>query len=131
METKGKSKIADLLKFLGKDPTIRDALDRLDTTGKTSEDAAKFSVVIAQVLRLCLGVIGRKKGRVVADWLEVFTLLVQVSLLLKKNVFDRPEVRAFVLKQAGAFKVQIDAVYQLGSTYIASTLAKTRKRKPD
>ena len=54
--------------------------------------AALFLLSVSVVSRF----VSKKKARSLDELIEVVYLLVQVSLSLKENVFDRPEVREFL-----------------------------------
>jgi hypothetical protein len=66
----------------------------------------------------------KKKARALDELMDIIFLLVQVSLLLKENIFDRPEVKKF-------FSQSSKEIYSLAQKYVAmvSPTAKTLRPK--
>ena len=52
-----------------------------------------------QVLTLTARFAGKKRARAIAEIIDIITFLVTLSLIVKQNIFDRPEVRAFFARQ--------------------------------
>jgi hypothetical protein len=124
---KNNSQFKDLLKELNRDPRLKRVIAKRRSRGK---DGGKIERA-ADVVRALLGIVSRlttkKKARALEELVDAIYLLVQVSLLLKENVFDRPEVQRF-------FRQKSKQIYSLAQEYVAVILPRTkevrRKRKP-
>lgn len=69
---------------------------------RAREDDSFASLIDAYpILRATVtGFLKKKRGRALDEQLEVVYFLLQISLLLKENVFDRPEVKEFFSRSA-------------------------------
>ena len=65
----------------------------------------------------------KKKARALDELMEVIYLVVQVSLVLKENIFDRPEVKEF-------FSQSSKEIYFFAQKYVAMVLPKTKAIRP-
>jgi hypothetical protein len=124
---KNDSQFKDLLKELNRDPRLKRVIAKRRSRGK---DGGKIEQA-ADIVRALLGIVSRlttkKKARALEELMDAIYLLVQVSLLLKENVFDRPEVQRF-------FRQKSKQIYSLVQEYVAVILPRAkevrRMRKP-
>jgi len=65
----------------------------------------------------------KKQAKALDELIDTIYLLVQVSLLLKENVFDRPEVKKF-------FRRRSKEIYSFAQECVAMVLPKTRGVRP-
>ncbi len=94
---KSRNKSATLLKKLARDPRLKRVIAKAE---KESSGAERAKVEKATDLFLLALTIGsrfskKKKARAMDELGDLVYLLVQASLLLKENIFDRPEVKEF------------------------------------
>ena len=86
-----------LAKELSRDPRLKKVMARAGRQPR-GRDRAKVEQVTG-LLSVMLTVASRfskkKRARAIEDLRDAIDLLVQASLLLKENVFDRPEVKRF------------------------------------
>jgi hypothetical protein len=82
---------------------------------------------VTDVLLVLLAIASRfatkKKARALDELMDSIYLLVQVSLLLKENIFDRPEVKEF-------FSQSSKEIYVLAQKFVAMILPKTKTLRP-
>jgi hypothetical protein len=124
---KNNSQFKDLLKELNRDPRLKRVIAKRRSRGK---DGGKIERA-ADVVRALLGIVSRlttkKKARALEELVDAIYLLVQVSLLLKENVFDRPEVQRFLRQRS-------EQIYSLAQEYVGMIMPRTkglrRIRKP-
>lgn len=81
-----------LIVDLSQDPKVKIALETIRE--QTGGGAAKAGMAW-QLLTVAGKFAGKKRARAIAEVVDVITLIVTLSLILKQNAFDRPEVRAF------------------------------------
>lgn len=91
------SRVSKALKKLSADPqllqVITTARRRFPKKGSNRiESLADLYVLLAQVAALFSN---KKRARAIDQHVDLVRLLVRVSLLLKENLLDRPEVRQF------------------------------------
>jgi hypothetical protein len=117
----------ELLKELSRDPRLKRVIAKRRPRGK---EGGKIEQA-ADIVRTLLGIVSRlttkRKARALEELMDAIYLLVQVSLLLKENVFDRPEVKRF-------FRQRSKQIYSLVQEYVVMILPRTkgvrRTRKP-
>jgi len=112
---------AGLAKELSRDPRLKQAVAK--ARRKTPEKSVRRIDDAAGIVLLLLGIASRfskkKKARALNEAMDVIHLLVQVSIVLKENVFDRPQVKKF-------FNQSFRQVYSLARDLVAAVLPKTR-----
>lgn len=78
---------------------------------------------VTDTLLLVSGIASRfskkKRSRALDELAELVHLLVQVSLLLKENIFDRPEVKKF-------FRESFEQIYLFAQEWLSMILQRTR-----
>lgn len=129
MKTNSK-KIAQLLSDLSKDPKIKTAIDQLKSN-YSADPAHKISNIkdIALVaLKLGAKFTGRKGARLVQETLDAIGLLIQISFLVKTNIFDRPEVQAFFKEMWSGIQMNSSVAFSAAKSYVDRQLEKIKKR---
>ncbi len=129
METKSK-KILKLLSDLSQDPKIKSAIDQLKNKYKPDVDNKMDSFKDMAFLALKVGAkfVNRRKARIIEDTLEALGILVQISFLIKANIFDKPEVQLFFKDLWKGVQSNGLAVYSSGKAFVDQQLFK-RKMK--
>ena len=119
---------AQIAKELSRDPQLRQAI--VKARNKTRGKGVRRVDNAAGVALLLLGIASRftkkRKARALDEAMDVVYLLVQVSIVLKENVFDRPEVKKF-------FRQSFRQVYSLAQQFVAMVLPRTKgvaRRRP-
>lgn len=115
-----------LLKDLDRDPRVRQAVARAKR-GNGHKDRGKVEG-LAGILSLALTVASRyskkKRARALEELRDAISFLVELSLLLKENVFDRPEVKKFIRQRS-------KQIYLFAQGCVAMVLPKkTREVRP-
>lgn len=110
-----------LLKELSRDPQLKQimAKARRQTRGKGGAKVENVTGMFLLMLAIASRFTKRKKARALDELIDVISLLVQVSLLLKENIFDRPEVREF-------FSQSYKQIYSLAQEFVAMVLPQTK-----
>ncbi|HYA16622.1 MAG TPA: hypothetical protein VEF06_04105 [Bryobacteraceae bacterium] len=124
---KRRENFADLVADLSRDPEVRRAVARARRR-KPGKEVARVENV-AGIVMLLMGIASRfakkKRARALEEAMDVIYLLIQVSIVLKENIFDRPEVKKF-------FSRSFRQVYALAEELVAMVLperkgARTRR----
>jgi hypothetical protein len=121
------SQFKDLLKELARDPRVKRVIGKRRSRGKRGGKIQPEAGIVLALLGIASRFMTKKKARALEELMDAIYLLVQVSLLLKENVFDRPEVQRF-------FRQKSKQIYSLAQEYVAVILPSTRgirrMRKP-
>lgn len=124
---KNDSPFKDLLKELGRDPRVKRVIakrqSRGQPRGKSGHKIESLTEIALLLLAIASRFVSKKKARAIDELMDTLYLLVQVSLLLKENVFDRPEVKEF-------FGQSWKEIYLLAQKYVAIVLPKTKGLRP-
>jgi len=98
---KNATRFSRLLQELSREPRLKRAIIRARRRSSKSrshlENLADLGVLLSTVAAQFMK---KKKARALRQQTDVVHFLVQVSLLLKENVFARPEVREFFTRSA-------------------------------
>jgi hypothetical protein len=123
-QLKNDSQFNDLLKVLGRDPRLKRVMARRRIRGKGGANVEHVTDIVLLLLAIASRFATKKKARALDELMDIIFLLVQVSLLLKENIFDRPEVKKF-------FSQSSKEIYSLAQKYVAmvSPTAKTLRPK--
>jgi hypothetical protein len=101
---KKSSQFSNLLRELSRDPRLKRVITnaKRQHRGKGGAGAKVENVTgIFLVLMAIASLFARKKrARAIDELMDIIYLLVQVSVVLKENIFDRPEVRKFFSKSS-------------------------------
>jgi hypothetical protein len=121
------SQFKDLLKELARDPRVKRVIAKRRSRGKRGGKIQPEAGIVLALLGIASRFMTKKRARAFDELVDAIYLLVQVSLLLKENVFDRPEVQRF-------FRQKSKQIYSLAQEYVAVILPSTRgirrMRKP-
>jgi hypothetical protein len=121
------SQFKDLLKELARDPRVKRVIGKRRSRGKRGGKIQPEAGIVLALLGIASRFMTKKRARAFDELVDAIYLLVQVSLLLKENVFDRPEVKRFL-------KQRSKQIYSLAQEYVVMILPSTRgirrMRKP-
>jgi hypothetical protein len=121
------SQFKDLLKELARDPRVKRVIGKRRSRGKRGGKIQPEAGIVLALLGIASRFMTKKRARAFDELVDAIYLLVQVSLLLKENVFDRPEVKRF-------FRQKSKRIYSLAQEYVVMILPSTRgirrMRKP-
>ena len=122
---KNGSQFTNLLKELGRDPRLKRVIAKAkrQTRGKGVAKVENVTDIFLLILAIAFRFATKKKARSLDEMMDIIYLLVQVSLVLRENVFDRPEVKAFLSHRS-------KEVYSLAQECIAMVLPKTKGLRP-
>jgi len=122
---KNGSQFKKLMKELARDPRLKRVIAkaRSQSRGKGGARVENVTGVVLLLLAIASRFATKKKARALDKLMDVIYLLVQVSLLLKENVFDRPEVKDF-------FTHSSKQIYLLAQECVAMVVPKTRRLRP-
>ncbi len=120
---KNDSQFTDLLKVLGRDPRVKRVMAKRQIRGNGGRKIEGVTDIVLVLLAIASRFATKKKARALDELMDFIFLLVQVSLLLKENVFDRPEVKKF-------FSQSSKEIYLLAQKYVAMVSPKTKTLRP-
>jgi len=115
----------NLLKELSRDPRLKLVITnaKRQKRRKGGVEVESLSSIVRLVLTIASRFMKKKKARALDELMDIVYLLVQVSVVLKENVFDRPEVKEF-------FSQSSKQIYLLAQQCVAMVLPKTKERRP-
>jgi hypothetical protein len=122
-QLKNDSQFQELLKVLGRDPRLKRVMARRQIRGKGGANVERVTDVVLLLLAFASRFATKKKARALDELMDFIFLLVQVSLLLKENIFDRPEVKKF-------FSQCSNEIYLLAQKYVATVSPTTKTLRP-
>lgn len=119
------SQFRKLLKQLSRDPRVKRVIAKAKrrTRGKGRAKVENVTDMFLLLMAIASRFAKKKKARALDELMEIIYLLVQVSLLLKENIFDRPEVKEF-------FSHSSKQIYLLAQECVAMVLPKTKGLRP-
>jgi hypothetical protein len=122
---KNASQFRKLLKQLSRDARLKRIIAKAKrrTRGKGGAKVETVTDMFLLLMAIASRFAKKKKARALDELMEIIYLLVQVSLLLKENVFDRPEVKEF-------FRHSSKQIYVLAQECVAMVLPKTKRLRP-
>ena len=115
------SQFNNLLKELSRDPRLKLVIanakrhNRGGSRAKVETVTGIFLLLLATISRFAK----KKRARALDELMDVVYLLVQVSLLVKENIFDRPEVKEFLSQSSRQ-------IYLLAQECVAMVLPKPK-----
>ena len=113
-----------LLKELDRDPRVKRAMAQARRR-EGAKDRARVEQLTG-VLSLALTIASRfskkKRSRVLEELRDAISLLAELSVLLKENVFDRPEVKKFIRQRS-------KQIYSFAEECVAMLLSKMQLPK--
>jgi wobble nucleotide-excising tRNase len=119
------SQFQNLLKELSRDPRLKLVIAKAkrQTRGKGAARVENVTGIFLLILAIVSRFAKKKRARAIDDLMDIIYLLVQVSLALKENIFDRPEVKEF-------FSQSSRQIYLLAQECVAMVLPKTKRLRP-
>jgi len=110
-----------LVKDLSRDPRLKKAVAKAGrrprgTGVRKVEDTAGL---FALTMKIASHFVKKKKARALQEAMDVIYLLVRVSILLKENIFDRPEVKKF-------FHDSFRQIYAIAQAFVAMVLPRAK-----
>ena len=122
-QLKNDRKLKGLLSELGRDPRVKRVIAKRQSRKKGGGKIERVTDVLLVLLAIASRFATKKKARALDELMDSIYLLVQVSLLLKENIFDRPEVKEF-------FSQSSKEIYVLAQKFVAMILPKTKTLRP-
>jgi hypothetical protein len=115
---------ANLVKKSGRDPQLKRAVAgvRRKTRGKAVARAENATGIVRLLLGIASRLAKKKNARVLDEAMDAIHLLSQVSIALKENVFDRPEVKKF-------FSKGFRQIYSSAQELVGADLPKTKRAR--
>ena len=119
------TQVRKLLKQLSRDARVKRVIAKAKrrTRGKGGAKVETATDMFLLLMAIASRFAKKKKARALDELMEIIYLLVQVSLLLKENIFDRPEVKEF-------FSQSSKQIYLLAQKCVALVLPKTKGIRP-
>lgn len=124
---KNASGFGKLVKDLRRDPRVKKAVAKAvrqsrDPDIKKVEDVTGIAVLM---MKIASSFAKKKKARAIEEAMDMIYLLVQVSIVLKENLFDRPEVKKFFSE---SFRQIYTAAEQVVTMVLPKAKVKTRTK---
>jgi hypothetical protein len=121
---KKRSRLKSLVKELERDPRLKRVISKVkrQTQPRETPKIESVSDFLLVSLSIASRFMSKKKARSLDELMDVVYLLVRVSLLLKENIFDRPEVKKF-------FSHHYEKLSSTAQEYVAMILAKTKSSR--
>ena len=117
---KNSSPFKKLVKELGRDPRLKRVIVKVRRRSHEKEEGKVES--LADFFLLSLAIVSKfaskKTARALDELMDNVYLLVRVSLLLKENIFDRPEVKDFLGQRSRR-------IFSVARHYVDRILSKT------
>ena len=122
---KDASQFRKLLKQLSRDARVKRVIAKAKrrTRGKGGAKVETVTDMFLLLMAIASRFAKKKKARALDELMEIIYLLVQVSLLLKENIFDRREVKEFLSQSS-------KRIYLLAQECVAMVLPKTKGLRP-
>lgn len=116
-----------LLSDLSKDPEIRTAIEKMSKAGGDRFNNQALKDFLPFVVKLSK--LGGRKVVIIGEYFGMLLFLFELSLILKKNIFERPEVQTFFKENWAGARAKMNAMYMLCSGYMKTVLSKYKKAK--
>jgi hypothetical protein len=119
------TKLSKLLKALSRDPRLRKVIAQArrrsrNTLGSQVESLVNVYLALSTIAS---GLSKKKKARAIEEHIDLVYFLVQLGLLLKENVFDRPEVQDF-------FSRGVKQIYQATNASLGKVTLQRKRIRP-
>jgi len=114
----------ELITELSQDQTIKEAMAKLNEKSKIGQHVKQLKDFLPFAAKLAA--FGGKRTAGFAQHITLIIFLFEVSVLIKKNVFDRPEVQKFYRENWGLLQVKIQAMYVFCSNQVKQQLDKAK-----
>lgn len=115
----------NVLKKLTRDPRLKQAIAkaRRETRGNGRRKIENVTDMFLLVLTIASRFSKKKKARALDELADMVYLLVQTSLVVKENIFDRPEVKKFFTRSSRQ-------LYSFAQECVAMILPKPKTLRP-
>jgi hypothetical protein len=120
-----KTEFKSLLKKLSEDPKLREAIQSITENDK---NFAALSKGLATTLLFAGRFVGKGRMRTFIGFIDAAVFLIYLSLMIKQNVFDKPEVREFIKKVWKDIGKTANQLATVARNYVDKRLAKARSR---
>jgi len=121
-----KTEFKSLLKKLSEDPKLREAIQSITENG--DKNFAALSKGLATTLLFAGRFVGKGRMRTFIGFIDAAVFLIYLSLMIKQNVFDKPEVREFIKKVWKDIGKTANQLATVARNYVDKRLAKARSR---
>jgi len=120
---KSPRKAGSLIRQLSRDPELKRAIvkARRHPRGKEVKAVEGATSIFLLALDIASHFVKKKRARAIEEARDTIYLLVQVSMLLKENVFDRPEVKEF-------FNRSFRQIWSFAEEFVAMVLPKAKEK---
>ena len=117
---KNSNKYRKLLKELSRDPQLKQVIAkaRRQPRGKAGTSVESATSTFMLISAIASRFSKKKRARALDELADTVHLLVQISFVLKENVFDRPEVKKF-------FRESSEQIYLFAQEWLSMILQKT------
>lgn len=122
-----KTEFKSLLKKLSEDPKLREAIRKISVN--SDKNFAALSQGLATTLLLAGRFIGKARMKRITTFIDVAVFLISLSLLIKQNVFDRPEVREFIARVWKDVSKTVQQLSAVARDYVEKRLAAAKSRR--
>lgn len=121
----------DLLNKLSSDPKVKAAIDSAKSEAFKSSDYQATSILdlISYLMKYSGSFIGKKKAEKLTEYTGYLVFIITVSMILKKNLFDRPEVKEFFVKNWEGAKRNSSKFYNICQNYAAEAVDRIKKKR--
>lgn len=120
--------VKKLIELLKKDPTLKEQLKRFKGRNDVAVPEAKSPVsALLNVASVMGKFTGKKKALILAAHIDTVVLLVSLSMFLKTNVFDRPEIQEFFKKAFDQSSIVAQKLFTQGSEIASKLIEKSKK----
>jgi len=121
---KSADKYGKLLKELGRDKRLKQVIARTRRPQNKPASQVEGATGLFLLLSALVSRFSKKKrARKIDELADFVQLLVQISLALKDNVFDRPEVKKF-------FRSRYRKIYRFTQQLVSGLLPQSRATRP-
>jgi hypothetical protein len=123
---KNATKLRKLLKEWSRDPRLKQVIAKArrgSSHDKRESQIESLANVYLALSTIAAGLSKKKKARALEEHIDVVYFLVQVGLLLKEHIFDRPEVKDFFNRSA-------QRIYQRTQASLGTVTAKRKRPRP-
>jgi hypothetical protein len=119
------ARFKELIKDLSQDPKFKAALEKVAEKSKAGLHVKSLKEFLPLIGKLSTK-FGGKKTMAVTETITLFIVLFEVSVLIKQNVFDKPEVKQFFSENWGALQKRVAAMYLFVSNYVRAKISERR-----
>lgn len=116
-----------LLSELSQDPEVRAAIEKMSAKGGDRFNSQALRDFLPFVVKLSK--LGGRRMSIVGQYFGMLLFLFELSIILKKNVFDKPEVRQFFKENWAGARTKANAMYMMCSGYMKTVLRKYKLSK--